>query len=353
MLVDINKIKVHDRIRKEFGDIEELAKDIKDNGLINPPVVTPEFELIAGERRLRACKLLELKEIEVRVMTVKDYEHQLKIEISENEHRKEFTFSERVEWAKRLEQVEKIKAKERMSLGGQGKENFPTLQARDAVADQAGFGSGKQYEKAKFIEEHADPDIIQKLNEEKISIHKAYLETKAKMEAAQKKVQELEARPPEVVEKTVVKEVAPADYHQAKDKLLEIEDQLRNFQKKIDGLEHEKMMLNLKVSLNEKDAAEYNKLKKEIKNLHSQRDDLHRQIESATSLAGLVVEIENLLQNKLAPVKYSRAVHERMDSEVAVRNLDEIVTRVEEWCRELRSIMPNGKYIEAEVISCE
>uniref|UniRef100_UPI00164242F3 ParB N-terminal domain-containing protein n=1 Tax=Bacillus thuringiensis TaxID=1428 RepID=UPI00164242F3 len=56
MLIDIKKIKVSDRIRKEFGNIEELANDIKENGLINPPVVTPDHELIAGERRLRACK---------------------------------------------------------------------------------------------------------------------------------------------------------------------------------------------------------------------------------------------------------------------------------------------------------
>ena len=37
MLIDINRINVSDRIRKDFGDIEELASDLKENGLINPP----------------------------------------------------------------------------------------------------------------------------------------------------------------------------------------------------------------------------------------------------------------------------------------------------------------------------
>ncbi|PGP92766.1 ParB N-terminal domain-containing protein, partial [Bacillus cereus] len=105
MLLDINQIKVAERIRKEFGNIEELAQDIKENGLINPPVVTPEHELIAGERRLRACQYLNYQQIEVRVMSVRDYEHKLKIEIGENEHRKEFTFSERMAWARELERV--------------------------------------------------------------------------------------------------------------------------------------------------------------------------------------------------------------------------------------------------------
>lgn len=38
-----------------------------------------------------------------------------------------------------------------MSLGGQGKENFPTLQTRNIIAEKLSIGSGKQYEKEKFI----------------------------------------------------------------------------------------------------------------------------------------------------------------------------------------------------------
>ena len=41
MLIDIEKIVIKDRIRKDFGDIQELADDIQANGLINPPVITP------------------------------------------------------------------------------------------------------------------------------------------------------------------------------------------------------------------------------------------------------------------------------------------------------------------------
>lgn len=38
-----------------------------------------------------------------------------------------------------------------MSDGGKGKEIFPTLQARDIVADKLGVGSGRQLEKEEFI----------------------------------------------------------------------------------------------------------------------------------------------------------------------------------------------------------
>nr|WP_154957467.1 ParB N-terminal domain-containing protein [Paenibacillus xylanexedens] len=191
MLININQIKVSDRIRKDFGGIEELAQDIAQNGLINPIVVTPNYQLIAGERRLRAHQYLGRKEVVVRVMEISDFEHQLRLEISENEHRKEFTFSERVEWAKRLEEVERIKAKERMAGGKENVPEHPAGQVRDIVADQVGFGSGRTYDKAKYIMENATPEIIQQLDEGIISTHKAYVETKERLEAA---VREAETR---------------------------------------------------------------------------------------------------------------------------------------------------------------
>lgn len=194
MLVDLDKIIVEGRIRKDFGNIEELAEDIAENGLINPPVVAPDFRLIAGERRLRACRHLGWRQVEVRVMTVRDYEHQLKMEISENENRKEFTFSERVEWARRLEEVERLKARERMEAGVEidPTENFPQGETRDIVASQSGFGSGKQYEKAKYIADHATPETIHKLDEGEISIHRAYEQTKR--ELADREAELAEAR---------------------------------------------------------------------------------------------------------------------------------------------------------------
>src|SRR5699024_10470289 len=232
MLINIDEVKVNDRIRKDFGDIEELANDIKKNGLINPPTVTPEYELIAGERRLRACKHLGFQQIEVRIVSVRDEEHQLNMEISENENRKEFTYSERMDWSKRLGRIESIKARER-----QGKRTDLTsgktlsdVRADDVVAEKSGFGSREQYRKAKFIDEHADEETIKKLDEEKISIHRAWTETKEKLEQAEKRAKQAESQAeterkererleleneelanvePEIIEKEVIKEIIP------------------------------------------------------------------------------------------------------------------------------------------------
>ena len=94
MLIDITKIKTENRIRKDFGNIQELADDIKQNGLINPPVVIAEtdgtFTLLAGERRLRAMRSLGYRQVEVRTWGSLTDEQKLNIEISENEVRKDF-----------------------------------------------------------------------------------------------------------------------------------------------------------------------------------------------------------------------------------------------------------------------
>lgn len=56
--------KYSDRNDFEMGDIEELAEDIKNNGQLQPAIIRMikddldcDYEIIAGERRWRACKL--------------------------------------------------------------------------------------------------------------------------------------------------------------------------------------------------------------------------------------------------------------------------------------------------------
>lgn len=69
--IDINLIKANkEQPRKHFDDekLMELANSIKEHGIIQPIVVKEEnqiYTIIAGERRWRAAKLLNLKEVPV------------------------------------------------------------------------------------------------------------------------------------------------------------------------------------------------------------------------------------------------------------------------------------------------
>lgn len=241
MLIDIEKVRVGDRIRKDMGDLKELSDDIAKNGLINPPVVTPDFELIAGERRLEAMKKLGYKQVEVRIMKVEDAEHKLNLEINENENRKDFNKSERIEYARQLERIERVKASQREKAGVaiDPRENFPQGRTRDLVAEKLGIGSGKQYEKEKYIADNADPETLEQWNNEEISTHKAYTKVKElekqleESTAANKrladKVIELEQREPEIIEK----EVVPEDYEDLKEQQKDLLDIQRNLEEEL------------------------------------------------------------------------------------------------------------------------
>ncbi len=94
MKIAIEKIKVDEnmRIRKEVGDLLPLEKSIKNVGLLNPILIDENGELLAGYRRLFACKNLGMTEVEVTVVDVaEDKIGKLEVELAENFHRKDFT----------------------------------------------------------------------------------------------------------------------------------------------------------------------------------------------------------------------------------------------------------------------
>ncbi len=83
--VNINEVEPNrEQPRKRFDEeaIEELSDSIKRYGLIQPIIVTKKdnyYEIVAGERRWRACKKAGLKEISV---IVRDYDERKNKEIA-------------------------------------------------------------------------------------------------------------------------------------------------------------------------------------------------------------------------------------------------------------------------------
>lgn len=78
-VVPLSKIEANPwQPRRDFdpAQLSQLADSIRSEGLLQPPVVRPTktggFQLIAGERRFRACQLLQLKAIPVRVIEAND-----------------------------------------------------------------------------------------------------------------------------------------------------------------------------------------------------------------------------------------------------------------------------------------
>ena len=95
--------------RAEFDDfaLMELAASIRENGLLQPVTVRPlaeGYELIMGERRFRACKLLGHTHIEAFILPADDAESAL-LALVENVQRQNLHFFEEAEaYAKLIDQ---------------------------------------------------------------------------------------------------------------------------------------------------------------------------------------------------------------------------------------------------------
>lgn len=90
-MIPINRIQVGARFRKDLGDVAALAESIALVGLLHPVVVTPDFRLIAGARRLAAVQRLGWDNVPA---TVVDLAEIVKGEYAENAVRKSFLPSE-------------------------------------------------------------------------------------------------------------------------------------------------------------------------------------------------------------------------------------------------------------------
>lgn len=164
----IDKVQVGQRHRQDLGDIPALAASIKCLGLLQSILVTPDYRLIAGERRLAALKHLGRLEVPVVVVThLDDALHLLQAERDENSCRKGFTLSEAVALGQAIEALERPQAKQRQcehggTAPGRKKNNSGKLpgvssggRTRDKVALAVGM-SGRTYEKTKAVVEAAE-----------------------------------------------------------------------------------------------------------------------------------------------------------------------------------------------------
>ncbi|MDE5830480.1 MAG: ParB/RepB/Spo0J family partition protein, partial [Clostridia bacterium] len=114
--------------RKHFDEeaLEELAESIKTYGLIQPIIVTKKekyYEIIAGERRWRACKKAGLKEVSV-IVRDGDEKKNKAISLIENIQREDLNAVEKADGIKALmdeykltqQQVSEVLGKSRSAI---------------------------------------------------------------------------------------------------------------------------------------------------------------------------------------------------------------------------------------------
>jgi len=165
--VKISAIKIGSRYRKKLGNLDSLKASISELGLLHPVVVDESNRLVAGVRRIEACKALGLTDIPATVVNISDM---LKAEQDENVCRADFLPTERVAIVDALMKREAKAAKERQKEHGKtapGKKHLGKNSLSDHEANKsanraaAAVGwSGKTYLKAKEVKESGDKKLI-------------------------------------------------------------------------------------------------------------------------------------------------------------------------------------------------
>ena len=105
MQIQLEDIKIPNRVRKDVGNVDSLAESLKRSGQITPISVTHDMTLVAGCRRVTAAKQLGWKTIEAIIVEGADEARLLEIELEENVYRKDFTPEELLEGYRRLDKL--------------------------------------------------------------------------------------------------------------------------------------------------------------------------------------------------------------------------------------------------------
>lgn len=174
VFVAIESIQVVDRHRKDLGDLDSLRDSIEGVGLLNPVTLTRDSRLVAGQRRIEACRRLGWHFIPARfVDSLDDAALVLRAEMEENTERKAMLPSELASLGETLHNLEAERSRERQRQAGRengrgiapdpertsyspGSEQNKT---RSIVGSALGM-SGHNYDQLRYVYRAArDPDL--------------------------------------------------------------------------------------------------------------------------------------------------------------------------------------------------
>ena len=381
--LSVNSLKVHPRNQEFFDDIEgdtyeQFKKSIQEDGVITPIIVAPDMVVVSGNQRLKACVDLGI-ELIPSIIREELVNEDLKLRqliganfgrLSNNPAKMRKAIAEYVglvgnnHGGARLhnevlkptqEDIAKelgIPLTELQRILTLEKNLIPELQQamdKGFISKTAALGICSKLDLSE------QQDLLTELtsligdkanaNPQKDKISVTNVEIKKLTEEVEFE-KERNQKLSEANTKLLLAQVEQHDLiNQINDLHIELDDKTPTDKpetlQKIKRLEERGVLLEEKIRLIEQDADKYRQLKNQIETLTVQKDDIGRQISSATSISGLVVKIEHFLQTELAPIEYSRALLELKDNEVVINNVRQIVECVESWCYELKKYIPN------------
>ena len=156
--IDISEIDVPKKLLRNVPseEIDDLASSIKNDGLLQPIVVSSDKMLIAGYRRLLACKKLKMKTVSVNMIDCST-DDQYRVAVVENVQRKQLSIDEEANSYKTLlEDVKRFPTQKALAKA------IGVSEAKISLTLKS-IGETKEYSKATQKREHKKSTKVEKI----------------------------------------------------------------------------------------------------------------------------------------------------------------------------------------------
>jgi hypothetical protein len=159
--IEIKLLKENPLNQQIYGDdnevqLTELVEKIRSSGWIKAILITKDYLIISGHRRVKAARILGIGSIEYEIVD-DNPEKQMEIFLNENAYRVKSNL-QLLREAEQYRDIEKKKAYQRMSHSTEPMETLPAVEkgnTRDIVAEKIGM-SGRSYDKGRNVLEKID-----------------------------------------------------------------------------------------------------------------------------------------------------------------------------------------------------
>lgn len=368
--ININELKPHPRNNEFFDDMSgekwnEFLDSVKSRGVIEPIVITPDKVIVSGHQRVRACKELGISDVMCDVHTYDNEDQILQDLLETNIRQRGDVGGSAKKVGLRIKELERIYGIHQGNGSNQHEQkpnNSVIAKSQSDIASQMGISTDtlQNYkmlaDMIPELEELLDTGIVTKttalamirnLSEEDQENFIASLDTTKKI--TQREVQkyideikELKSKKPET--KTVEKIIDNTDYS-LENKNKELEKQAKNNSDTIKTLQNENKRLKSenktlefakKVSDDlagqyKSQSDEYMKVKEKLTHMGLKPDGDYNTFQATVQITELNNELLDLLQNKLAPIKYKEYIFAVKKNSLLRQNFLNTLSFVNDW----------------------
>lgn len=356
--IDINVLKPHPRNNEFFDDLngeefERLKNSIKDEKIYNDILVSPDMTIISGHQRVRAAKELGLKLVPIKIdEDLQDENSKLRALISNNFGRRK---NDPEKDRKAL--VTYVELKGNTHGGNRKSKDHNGLLNLDEIAKELNI-SKTSLKRALSIERNLTDSMKELLDTGVIT---KTLASDTITSLSEKEQEELISKldvTQKYTQKQIQKYIDEMKSNEKENKNIEAE-KISVLKTENERLENENKILEAQKKISDdlanqykSQSEEYMEVKKKLAQMGLEPDGDYNTFNATVQITELNSELSDLLQNKLAPLKYKSYMFAVKSNDLLKKNFMNTLSLLYDWYSTMLSYIGEENY-EENIIDIE